>query len=65
MASDITNILSHLKNKGNVVLSVLTLNDSLVGGNGSVLSFTNSPTLNSSIAGSAQGTLTLCHWGGG
>ena len=37
----------------------MTLNDRLVDGNGSVLSFTNSPTFNSSSAGSAQGTLTV------
>ena len=58
-ASDIIRYTITVENKGNVVLSGMTLNDRLVDGNGSLLSFTNSPTFNSSTAGSAQGTLTV------
>ena len=58
-ASDVIKYTITVENKGNVVLSGMALNDKLVDGNGSILSFTNSPTFNSSSAGSAQGTLTI------
>jgi uncharacterized repeat protein (TIGR01451 family) len=46
------------ENKGNIVLTGVTLTDVLTDNDGNVLTMTNGPTFNSASASSAQGTLT-------
>ena len=57
--SDIITYTITAENKGNVVLTGVTLTDTFVDGNGSALSLSSGPTFNSASASSAQGTLTI------
>ena len=48
-----------VENKGNVVVSGVTLADTLTDGNGGALTLTSGPSFTSASAGSAQGTITV------
>ena len=48
-----------VENKGNVVVSGVTLADTLTDGNGGALTLTSGPSFTSASAGSAQGTVTV------
>ena len=48
-----------VENKGNVVVSGVTLADTLTDGNGGALTLTSGPSFVSATAGSAQGTITV------
>ena len=48
-----------VENKGNVVVSGVTLADTLTDGNGGALTLTSGPSFTSASAGSAQGTITF------